>query len=331
MGLPRGVTLIVGGGYHGKSTLLRAIERGVHPHVPGDGREWVVADAGLVKIRAEDGRRVERVDIQGFIGELPGGRATRAFRSDDASGSTSQAASLVEALEAGASGLLLDEDTSATNFVVRDARMQALVAREHEPITPFVDRVRELWERLGVSTLMVMGGSGDYFEVADRVLALRDYRAHDATADARRVADAHPTARRREVGGALPAPTPRAPRAESFDASRGGRAVKIDAPTRDTLRFGRETIDLRGLEQLLDPSQTRAIGAAMHLAAREWVDGARPLAEILDRLEARLDADGLDGLDPFHRPEEHPGHFARPRRFEIAGAINRLRSLRIAD
>jgi predicted ABC-class ATPase len=147
MGIPKGVTLIVGGGYHGKSTLLKALERGVHPHVPGDGREWVVTAPGAVKVRAEDGRRVERVDIHAFIDALPGGRSTRAFSSDDASGSTSQAANIVEAIEAGASALLLDEDTSATNFMVRDARMQALVHKQHEPITPFLDRVAELRDR----------------------------------------------------------------------------------------------------------------------------------------------------------------------------------------
>ncbi len=329
LGVPRGVTLIVGGGYHGKSTLLRAIERGVYPHVPGDGREWVVSEPGLVKIRAEDGRRVERVDISGFVRDLPGGRTTRAFSSDDASGSTSQAANLVEALEAGASGLLLDEDTSATNFMVRDARMQALVRAEHEPITPFVDRVRELYDALGVSTVLVMGGSGDYFEVSDTVLRLRDYHAEDATAEAHRVAAEHPTARRREVAEPLRPPPARVPLAEGFDASRGRREVKIDAPSRDAIRYGRQEIDLRGLEQLVDGSQTRAIGHALHLAACEWMDGETPLAAILDALERRFDAEGLDGLDPRHRPGRHPGAYARPRRFEIAGALNRLRSLRV--
>jgi predicted ABC-class ATPase len=329
LGIPRGVTLITGGGYHGKSTLLRAIERGVHPHVPGDGREWVVSDAGLVKIRAEDGRRVERVDIAGFIGDLPGGRSTLAFRSDDASGSTSQAASIVEAIEVGATGLLLDEDTSATNFMVRDARMQALVHADDEPITPFLDRVRELYEGHGLSTVLVMGGCGDYFDVADTVLRLREYRADDATTEARRIAQEHASARRRETPEPLRPATPRVPLAASFDASRGRREVKIDVPTRDALRYGREDLDLRGLEQLVDKSQTRAIGHAIHLASREWMDDETSLARVLDALERHLDEHGLDALDPWHRPGQHPGHFARPRRFEIAGAINRLRSLRM--
>jgi len=329
LGIPRGVTLVVGGGYHGKSTLLRALERGVYPHVPGDGRETVVSDPGLVKIRAEDGRRVERVDIGAFIRDLPGGRETSAFRSDDASGSTSQAANIVEALEAGATGLLLDEDTSATNFMVRDGRMQALVHREDEPITPFLDRVRELHDVAGVSTVLVMGGCGDYFDVADHVLLLREYVPHDATGDARRVAAEHPSTRRREAPEPLGAVVHRVPEAESFDASRGKREVKIDAAGRDTLRYGRETLELRGLEQLVDPSQTRAVGHAIHLATERFMDGKATLAEVLDALERLFDAEGLDGLDPFHRAGRHPGHYARPRRFELAGAINRLRTVRM--
>ena len=95
------------------------------------------------------------------------------------------------------------------------------------------------------------------------------------------------------------------------------------------MHFGRETIDLRGVEQLVDRSQTRAIGHALHLAAERFMDDGATLAEVLDRLDALLDEQGLDVLDPFHRPERHPGNFARPRRFEIAAALNRLRSLRV--
>jgi predicted ABC-class ATPase len=323
------VTLIVGGGYHGKSTLLRALERGVHPHIPGDGREWVVSRNDLVKIRAEDGRRVERVGIDAFIRELPGGRSTTAFSSEDASGSTSQASNIVEALEAGAGGLLLDEDTSATNFLVRDARMQALVPRDHEPITPFVERVRELYDALGTSTVLVMGGSGDYFDVADRVVRLCDYRAEDLTREAHEIAVRQPTGRRNETTSPLAPVSQRVPLAASFDPSRGRKAVKIDTFGRGEIRFGREQIDLRSVEQLVDCSQTRAIAAALHLAAHRFMNGDATLSEILDQLDGLLDEAGLDVLDPFHRPGRHPGRFARPRRFEIAAAINRIRSLRV--
>lgn len=331
MGIPQGVTLIVGGGYHGKSTLLRALERAVHPHVPGDGRELVVSAPGLVKIRAEDGRSVAGVDIHAFIRELPGASGdTHRFSSADASGSTSQAANIVEAIEAGATGILLDEDTSATNFMVRDARMQALVAHEAEPITPFVDRVRELWKQLGVSTVLVMGGCGDYFDAADTVIRLRDYAVDDASEAARKVAAAHPTARARGAVGPLARPRPRTPLARSFDASRGRHAVKIAAKARDALEYGALRVDLRGLEQLVEISQTRAVGHAIHWLARELARESRPLPELLDALVAFLDREGLDPLDPTHRPEQHPGNLARPRRYEVAAAINRMRSLRVA-
>ncbi len=331
MGIARGITLIVGGGYHGKSTLLKALERSVYDHVPGDGREYVVASPDLVKIRAEDGRRVARTDIHPFIGSLPGDRDTRDFSTDDASGSTSQAASIIEAIEVGAKGLLLDEDTCATNFMLRDARMQALVHRDHEPITPFVDRVAELHERLGVSTVLVMGGCGDYFEAADQVIAMRDYRPHDATADAKKIAEANPGSREREADAPIEAPRGRVPEASSIDASRGRRAVKIDVRGVDAMGFGREDLNLRGVEQLVDPSQTRAVGLAIHHAARELMGEGVTVAAILDALEARFDDEGLDFLDPFARRGEHPGALARPRRFEIGAALNRLRTLRISS
>lgn len=329
MGVPRGVTLVVGGGYHGKSTLLRALERGVYPHIPGDGRELVVSARDLVKIRAEDGRYVERSDIHGFIDRLPGDRSTRSFESDDASGSTSQAANIVEAIEAGSSGLLLDEDTSATNFMIRDARMQALVHADHEPITPFIDRVRELYDHFDVSTVLVMGGCGDYFDVADRVVMLRDYRAHDATDEARAIAADLPSGRRPEVRGPMERVRDRIPLATSFDASRGRRDVRIDARGIDQIGFGETTIDLRCVEQLVDPSQTRAVGLALHLATRRWMDDKASVSEVLDALDALLDAEGLDVLDPFHRDDQHPGQLARPRRFEVAAAMNRLRTARM--
>ncbi len=329
MGIPKGVTLIVGGGYHGKSTLLQALERSVYPHIPSDGREYVVTCHDAVKIRAEDGRRVEQVDISPFISNLPYGRSTTAFSSDDASGSTSQSANIIEALEVGAKVLLMDEDTSATNFMVRDARMQALVHKEHEPITPFLERVRAMYETLGVSTILVMGGSGDYFDVADTVIMMRDYTPCDVTQEAKHIANTYPTQRSYETTVALEPPVERIPLAESFDASRGRREVKIDAKALDRILFGSEPIDLRCVEQLVDLSQTRAIGYAIHLATERFMDGAATLREVVDMVEQFFEKEGLDELDPFHRRDHHPGNFARPRKYEIAAAINRLRTVRM--
>ncbi|MDG2125095.1 MAG: ABC-ATPase domain-containing protein [Verrucomicrobiales bacterium] len=330
MGVKKGVTLIVGGGYHGKSTLLKALERGVYPHVPGDGREYVVADPSSVKVRAEDGRRVERVDISPFIKNLPYGRDTAAFSTDDASGSTSQAANIVEALEVGCEVLMLDEDTSATNFMVRDARMQALVHKDSEPITPFVDRVKELWEASGVSTVLVMGGSGDYFESADTVVAMREYVPVEVTEEAKRVAGDFPTQREREVAAPVGEVRARVPLAGSFDASRGRRDVKIDSREIDQIGFGEEKIELRGVEQIVDQSQTRGIGNAIYVAASRLMDGKRTLREVVDLLEAEFDERGLDVLGLNSRGSgEHPGNFARARKYEIAAAVNRLRSVRM--
>ncbi len=328
MGIPRGITLIVGGGYHGKSTLLQALERGVYPHIPDDGREYVVTSRDTVKIRAEDGRGITRVDISPFITNLPLGLDTHGFHTDNASGSTSQAANIIEALEMGARLLLLDEDTSATNFMVRDVRMQELVQKEFEPITPFIERVHEIYDTFGVSTVLVMGGCGDYFDVADTVIMMKEYLPHEVTAKARRVAADHVTGRRKETAPCPAWQLTRTPRAESFDPSRGRKGVKIDAKGLDQIMFGTHMIDLRGVEQLVDISQTRAVGMAIYLAAKRFVDGRVSLKRVLEELDLYLDGKGLDLLDPFCRSGRHPGSFARPRKYEIGAAINRMRSVR---
>ena len=324
MGLPEGITLIVGGGFHGKSTLLRALERGIYNHIPEDGREWTVSTDSAVKIRAEDGRYVEKLDISPFITNLPYGKDTTAFRTENTSGSTSQAANIMEALEIGTKLLLIDEDTSATNFIIRDARMQALVAKEKEPITPFVDKVRQLLDNHGVSTVLVMGGSGDYFEVVDRVIAMDQYRPVHVTKEAKRIVESSPKKRVAEGGSHFGKLPNRRPSAESFDASRGKREVKIDAKGLGTILFGTTTIDLSALEQLVDPSQTRAIGEAIFYYANHYACQSLSLLEGLQHLMEDLDRDGLDVLTT-HKV----GNLARPRIFEIAFAINRMRSLRV--
>jgi predicted ABC-class ATPase len=322
MGLPRGITLIVGGGYHGKSTLLRALETGIYDHVPGDGREQVVAVSGAIKIRAEDGRAVHSVDISPFISHLPGGHGTGSFSTELASGSTSQAAALVEALETGASCVLLDEDTSATNFMIRDRRMQELVAKISEPITPFVDRVRELRDQLGVSTVLVMGGSGDYFDHADLVIQMDSYRARDVTGEARKIALGHVTGRREERESDLTTAVPRHLMVRSINPKRSRGRWKIQARGIDTLVIGRSDIDLRAVEQIEDASQLRTIGWILGRLSEREEDQCEPLALIrgmLDRL-GQGDWRWLSG-----RPD---GDLAVPRAHEVMAALNRLRSAR---
>ena len=323
MGIPKGITLIVGGGYHGKSTLLKALELGVYNHIAGDGREYVIADSSAVKIRAEDGRSIRRTDISMFIHDLPNGRDTSAFVSEDASGSTSQAANVVESMEAGASLLLIDEDTSATNFMVRDALMQRVIQRDMEPITPFLDRVRELYERYGVSTVLVAGSSGAYFHVADRIIQMDRYEPRDITALAKREAQAFP----------LPA-APLEPAAEpGFDRrpqpTHGlgeGERVKLKAMGRDGVSLNRENVDLRYLEQLADGEQTAALGYCLLYLQRHLLDGRRTVGQAVDRLEAVLEERGLEALC-----ESRSGvpFLARPRRQEIFACLNRYRGLRL--
>ncbi|MBD3315494.1 MAG: ATPase, partial [Chitinivibrionales bacterium] len=323
MAVPRGVTLIVGGGYHGKSTLLAALEAGIYNHIPGDGRELVASNAATVKIRSEEGRRIQRVCITPFISHLPQGKNTDAFSSDNASGSTSQAANILEALEMGAEVLLIDEDTSATNFMIRDQRMQKLVAKEHEPITPFIDRVRQLYEEHGVSTILVIGGAGDYFDVADHVVCMRDYLPSDVTKEAKAVARDLPVERVREGGESFGKIAPRVPIGATLDPSKGNRAVKIAERGVDTIQFGVNDIDLSAVAQIVDTAQTRAIGDALFLA-KGMMRRGRTLRDIADEIEARMNREGTAKL--FNMPS---GGYAAFRRFEFAAALNRLRTLSV--
>ncbi|MGA7935077.1 MAG: ABC-ATPase domain-containing protein, partial [Kovacikia sp.] len=322
MGIPAGVTLIVGGGYHGKSTLLRAIELGVYNHIPQDGREQVITHPAAVKIRAEDGRSIVGVDISPFINHLPQGRSTTHFSTQNASGSTSQAANIIEALEADAKVLLVDEDTAATNFMIRDRRMQALIAKDKEPITPFIDKIRQLYTDYGVSTILVMGGSGDYFDVADTVIAMQDFQPQDVTAQAKAIAQQHTTARASEGGQKFGALTPRI--LEVNTVADDDRPMKRKVPDLDTIVLGREEIDLSAVEQVVEKGQLRAIAAAILYLQHHYLNGNRSLPEILDLILADIQNQGFDSLS--FLPE---GDFAAFRRFELAAAINRWRNLRL--
>lgn len=355
MGIKRGVTLIVGGGYHGKSTLLRALQDGVYNHVAGDGRELVLTDSTAVKLRAEDGRAVSGVDISLFIRDLPDGRDTSRFSTVDASGSTSQAAATVEAYEAGARALLIDEDTSATNFMVRDALMEAVVAREFEPITPFVERVRDLWERAGVSSIIVAGSSGAYFSVADAVLQMDRYRVHDITAHARAVCmELEAPATPRAAGFALPAGNREiavAPVAPGTDSARGGRGghddrggrgarggyggrgagrgprpdrIKVRTSGCEELQVGQGSADVRLVEQLVDPCQARALAQLVRMGAQAGIlVQGKPVAKAVDELMALL---GREGWRALAEHDYVACGLALPRPQELAAVLNRWRA-----
>ncbi|MFQ4140436.1 ABC-ATPase domain-containing protein [Nodosilinea sp. PGN35] len=324
MGIPAGITLIVGGGYHGKSTLLRAIEAGVYNHIPGDGREQVVSDPLAVKVRAEDGRSIAGVDISPFIGSLPQGKSTRNFSTPNASGSTSQAANIVEAMEAGATALLVDEDTSATNFMIRDRRMQALIAKDREPITPFIDKVRQLYTEYGISTVLVMGGSGDYFDVADTAIALDEFVPQDVTAQAKAIATQYKTERAPEGGQSFGRLTPRTIRPDSIDPSKGRHSVKLRARDVDQLQIGTEAIDLSAVEQLVESGQVRAIAEAIVYAQRYHLGRGKSMAEAIAAVITDVEQYGLDCLTDWP-----VGDLVSFRGLELAAAINRLRTLQI--
>lgn len=324
MGIPQGVTLIVGGGFHGKSTLLNAIELGVYNHVPGDGREYIATHDAAVKIRAEDGRSIEKVTISPFISNLPLKRDTKRFSTENASGSTSQAANIIEAISMGAKVLLIDEDTSATNFMVRDERMQELVAKEKEPITPFIDKVQKLYRDYGVSTVLVMGGSGDYFDVADTVIKMDEYRPCCVTEKAKEIALRHEIKRIDEGGTSFGEFSERKPKASSFDSQRGKRDVKIDAKGLKGILYGTDFIDLSYLEQLVDISQTRCIGFLIHYYVNYYLDKSEDLKEGLEKVMRDVKEKGFDVLLPYK-----VGNLALPRIYEVAGAINRMRCLKV--
>ncbi|HEX2180761.1 MAG TPA: ABC-ATPase domain-containing protein [Rubrobacteraceae bacterium] len=318
MGIPEGVTLVAGGGFHGKSTLLSALAWGVYNHLPGDGRELVVARSDTVKIRAEDGRSVAGVDISAMIGELPGGRSTDDFSTPNASGSTSQAANIAEALEIGASLLLVDEDTSATNFMIRDERMRELVRKE--PISPFIDLVGPLHRTLGVSTVVVVGGVGDYLDVADRVILMEDYEPTDATPRAREVVKEFPP--RAALGnGEVRRPGARRARASSIDLRRGRRETARGKGLH-TIELGRERVDLSYLEQLAEAGQTEA--AARIIGEFVATGERRRVKEVVEEALSSVMENGLDSLGNFRG---HPGELSLPRAQEVAAAINRVRSL----
>lgn len=314
LGIPKGITLIVGGGFHGKSTLLNAIERSIYDHIPGDGREYIVTDQKAMKIRAEDGRCVHHLNLSNYINHLPMGKDTADFSTQDASGSTSQAAWLQESIEAGATSLLIDEDTSATNFMIRDERMQALVAKGDEPITPLVDRIGQLRDELDISTIIVMGGSGDYLDVANTVIQMHDYQAVDVTEKAKQVIAQHPTQRHNESEESLQTFRPRAlNRVALMNILTDGK-FRVSAKGKDSLRFGKEFTDLSALEQIESADEVNAIGWLWFQLAQlpGWCNN--PAKEIEEMLSGE-----------WHASLPKQGDLAKPRTLDVMAALNRMR------
>ena len=319
MGIPEGITVIVGGGYHGKSTLLKALEPGVNNHIAGDGREYVLARDYAMKIRAEDGRSVLHTDISMFINHLPNGQDTTDFSTENASGSTSQAANLVEALEAGSRLLLLDEDTSATNFMIRDKVMARLVSDDREPITTLLRHIRSLYERHGVSFVIVVGSSGDYLSVADHVLQMDRYEVKDVTEAAGIIC------REERIEGQYPAGSLDFPDFTRALKPAGAGRMKMKAMGTDTVMIDRDTVDVRYLEQLADDGQTVGLAYLMGwILANQRQKTA--ITSLIDDMYRQIEKKGLQTFIP---PNYSCGHPVLPRKQELFACLNRYRKAKI--
>ena len=322
MGIPKGITLIVGGGYHGKSTLLKALELGIYNHIEGDGREFVITDESALKVRAEDGRAITSTDISLFINNLPNGKDTVKFNTENASGSTSQAANIIEAIEGKAKVLLIDEDTSATNFMIRDDIMQQLVVKEKEPITPFIDVAKSLYKRLGISTILVAGSCGDFFDIADLVIQMDCYEPYEVTTKAKELSrgkislrddlDIHIDFGRVLVKGSI---------------SEGPKGIKIKNLGKDGLSINKENIDLKSVEQIVDGEQINTIGMTIKFIEDKYSGKDLTVERIVDEIEKDL-TKSLIGIDNIKGGN---GSLAMPRKQEILCAINRLRTLKIKE
>lgn len=320
MGIKKGITLFVGGGYHGKSTILQALEMGVYNHIAEDGREYVITDPSAWKLRAEDGRSISHTDISPFINHLPNKKDTVHFSTEDASGSTSQAANLMEAVESGSKLLLIDEDTSATNFMIRDELMQKVICREEEPITPFIERVRSMYDDLGVSSIIVAGSSGSFFQIADTIIQMKEYIPYDITERAREAAASYPALKQQE----------HFPASDNMRAPKANQALKKDPRLKmktmgtNEMLLAKDAIELRYLEQLVDPEQTNALAYALKYLELNRMNGSRTVPQLLDDIEALTASKGLSAL---YDKEYVRSGLAMPRRQEIAACLNRYRKL----
>ena len=320
MGIKKGITLFVGGGYHGKSTILQALEMGVYNHIAGDGREYVITDPSAWKLRAEDGRSISHTDISPFINHLPNKKDTVHFSTEDASGSTSQAANLMEAVESGSKLLLIDEDTSATNFMIRDELMQKVICREEEPITPFIERCRSMYDDLGVSSIIVAGSSGSFFGIADTIIQMKEYVPYDITERAREAAASYPALKQQE----------HFPVSDNMRAPKANQALKKDPRLKmktmgtNEMLLAKDAIELRYLEQLIDPEQTNALAYALKYLELNRMNGSRTVPQLLDDIEVLTASKGLSAL---YDKEYVRSGLAMPRRQEIAACLNRYRKL----
>lgn len=324
MGVKKGITVIVGGGYHGKSTLLNALELGVYNHIEGDGRELVITDNSAMKVRAEDGRSIKNTDISLFIDNLPNGKDTVSFTTENASGSTSQAANIIEAIEAKSKTLLIDEDTSATNFMIRDDLMQKLVSKEKEPITPFIEIVKPLYNQKDISTILVIGSSGDYFDVADYVIQMDNYEVKDVTKEAKYLMRGEINKRIKEKNILIDINLDRRLQKGTIESTYKG--VKIKTMGVSSININNENIDLRAVEQIVDNEQLNAIGSIMKWIEDNMMIKNLSLEEAVNKAYDEINKTGLISID---KTKGGNGSMSLPRKQEVMATYNRYRNLKI--
>lgn len=324
MGIKKGITLFVGGGYHGKSTVLKALELGVYNHIEGDGREYVITDETALKVRAEDGRFIKNTDISLFINNLPNSKDTRKFSTDNASGSTSQAANIIEGIESDTKVFLIDEDTSATNFMIRDDIMQKLVSREKEPITPFIEIVKSLYDKLGISTILVVGSSGDYFDIADTVIQMDSYEPKDVTSKAKSLSRGIVLERIADSSKDISIDFNRKLKKGSIVS--GSKGVKIKTLGIDGLSINKDTIELRSVEQIVDSEQINSLGYIMKFAEDNIVNNNKTIRDVVKETLDYISKNGLISISPV---KYGMGSLAMPRKQEIIACFNRYRNLKL--
>jgi hypothetical protein len=324
MGIPRGITVIAGGAYHGKSTLLSALEKSVYPHVPGDGREWIVVDPTAVRVCDEGGRSVRNTRIAPLVRELPSGISTESFSTLSASGSTSEASNLLEAMEFGSKTVLIDEDTSAVNFLIRDARMQKLVGASREPLIPLIDRARELSDS-GLNIVLVAGACGDYLNVADTVIVMNQYQPEWATDRAKeicvkepphRLQEDHPPFIRGESRALLPYVETLLPHVRPVSPVERQVKVRVQG---GRIQIGFLEADTGSIPQFCDLTQRYGAGLIALNLLQNAVD--KPTLECIEKICTQIANVGFRKI-----PQGMNRDVALPRALEVAMVLLRLRN-----
>ena len=324
LAIPNGLTLILGESNSGRVDIMDAIAQGIYNHVPGDGREHVVTVADAVNIRSEVGRSIQQVDISPFASSLADGGNPAAYSAKSAGSFTSQAASTVEALEAGARVLLFDEHSSSSTFLSSDTRVSSLLGESSR--NTMAARARQMVDELGIS--MIVAGSSliaEFIPIADKVLKVENFCVSDITEQAKALDIVPSTPADGSVNLSSMLSRSRWAMPSSIDPSIGREDLVIETEDADFLQFGRSIVDLDAIRQIADADQARAIGFVLYYAKLRYMDEGYPLREILDLVDRDLSNEGLNTL-----VRDVRGDLARPRRYEVAAALNRLPAFRVS-